>query len=428
MRCSSAANGGEGLHRRGAHADVHRFLRTRQECHGIIIAAHEKSLGGPEKSFEEELKSAASTALPLRPPPDFFKRLRYGRHIPKRGQHQRIRSPACSTVPNLWSTRLRHEGHWPRADRIIALARAVRSRRSTERPWIEHRCLRCRCPAQRDGCAGDVEGPTDGAHWRNAASQERESLSRPPRRQLAQAGSRRGESSRSNRTARTANQGRKGQGSRGRPRLDHDLHDAGPAQHRDRARCSLPNQSGWPFFCNDFLFFCGSRVHKFCQRENRHSSRPSHCMAASDPDVSQPAPSTHCDRHEARAGTVALKSCCLVRLSTGGLALPACTQQTVCRGGPPASRLDPLASRGDKRGRSKAQNSLCSTGHLSQIHLRDNGKKPPSPLAPLLASCAWGARLLPTWVLRRAWSRPFILRCGVAGLLVSGHPPHRIPG
>ena len=44
-------SGGEGLHRRGAHADVHRILRTRQECPGIIIAACEKRVWGALKSF-----------------------------------------------------------------------------------------------------------------------------------------------------------------------------------------------------------------------------------------------------------------------------------------------------------------------------------------------------------------------------------------
>ena len=46
-----------------------------------------------------------------------------------------------------------------------------------------------------------------------------------------------------------------------------------------------------------------------------------------------------CNLHEARAGLVALISCCLVRLSSGGLgppcvivSLPACTQRSICRG------------------------------------------------------------------------------------------------
>ena len=116
------------------------------------IAAHEESVGGPEKSSQEVLESAASTASPLRTPPNFMKRRRYGR-----GQHQSIRSPARSTVPNLRNIRLRHGG----TDQKFALARG-------------------------DGCAGDVEGPTDGANRRGSApSQERGSPVRPPQRQLA---------------------------------------------------------------------------------------------------------------------------------------------------------------------------------------------------------------------------------------------------
>ena len=116
------------------------------------IAAHEERVGGPEKSCQEVLESAASTASPLRTPPNFMKRRRCGR-----GQHHSSRSPARSTVPNLRNTRLRHGG----TGQKFALARG-------------------------DGCAGDVEGPTDGAHRRvSAPSQERGSPVRPPQRQLA---------------------------------------------------------------------------------------------------------------------------------------------------------------------------------------------------------------------------------------------------
>ena len=83
-----------------------------------------------------------------------------------------------------------------------------------------------------------------------------------------------------------------------------------------------------------------------------------------------------CDRHEARAGIVALISCCLVRPSAGGLgplgeivtaqqwrfgppdeiALSSslCTQRSICRGAALASRLDPLTLSGDTRGSSKS--------------------------------------------------------------------------
>ena len=71
--------------------------------------------------------------------------------------------------------------------------------------------------------------------------------------------------------------------------------------------------------------------------------------------------SVGCGRLEARAGIVALMSCCLLRLSKGGLgppgeivSLPACTQRSIPRGATLARRLDPLAFSGDTRGRSKA--------------------------------------------------------------------------
>ena len=68
-----------------------------------------------------------------------------------------------------------------------------------------------------------------------------------------------------------------------------------------------------------------------------------------------------CSRHEARAGIVALMSCCLVRFSTVGLgpageiiSLPACMQRSIRRDAALASRLGPLACSGDMGGRSKA--------------------------------------------------------------------------
>ena len=68
-----------------------------------------------------------------------------------------------------------------------------------------------------------------------------------------------------------------------------------------------------------------------------------------------------CNRHNARVRIVALASCSLVRLSTGGLgslreivSLPACTQRTIRRCAALTSRLDPVAFSGDKRGLSKA--------------------------------------------------------------------------
>ena len=89
-----------------------------------------------------------------------------------------------------------------------------------------------------------------------------------------------------------------------------------------------------------------------------------------------------CDRHEARTVIVALMSCCLVRLSFGGLgplgetvSLPACTQRSVLRGAALASRVDPLILSGYERGRSNA---------LSFAEL--NGTSIPDP-EPVSCSC-----------------------------------------
>ena len=78
--------------------------------------------------------------------------------------------------------------------------------------------------------------------------------------------------------------------------------------------------------------------------------------------AASPCHRTRCNRHEARARIVALISCCLVRLSNGGLgphdeialSSSACTQRRIRRGAALASRLDPLAFSGDKRGRCEA--------------------------------------------------------------------------
>ena len=75
--------------------------------------------------------------------------------------------------------------------------------------------------------------------------------------------------------------------------------------------------------------------------------------------LASPRRRAHCKRNEPRAGIDALVTCCLVRLSSGGVGLPRelqtpCTQQMFCRGASLASRLNLLAFAGDKRGRSKA--------------------------------------------------------------------------
>ena len=68
-------------------------------------------------------------------------------------------------------------------------------------------------------------------------------------------------------------------------------------------------------------------------------------------------------------------SCCLVRLSNGGLgptveiivSQPTRTRRNICRGAALTSRLDLLAFSGDERGRSRALFLLCLTEHPFQI-------------------------------------------------------------
>ena len=78
------------------------------------------------------------------------------------------------------------------------------------------------------------------------------------------------------------------------------------------------------------------------------------------PMSASPRHRARCNRHDARAGLSPSCRVCLVRLSNGSLgppsdvSLPACTQRRIRSGAASASRLDPLASSGDKRGRCKA--------------------------------------------------------------------------
>ena len=173
----------------------------------------------------------------------------------------------------------------------------------------------------------------------DAQGQERAPFRR--RRQFAKADSCCGETGPSSQQQGQGRQWRKGQRRRGKLRPGRDLRDAGPARPRDRARHFPRHQSGCP------LFFQRNRVHEICQPGARHSSFPSHFKARRNPMPASPRRRARCNRHDARAGIVALVSCCLVRLSNGGLgppgeilSLPACTQRRICRGAASASRLD----------------------------------------------------------------------------------------
>ena len=234
-----------------------------------------------------------------------------GRSITRREQHRKIRMPARYEVPDLRSTRVRSAGHWTRSGRKFAPARTVLPRRSAKRPLVVRRRFSCRRLAQGSGRS------EDGAHWMaNVPRQERESLRQPPRRQLAKAGSCRGETCLSSRTAGTRRQGCKGQRRRGKLRQRRDFRDVGPARPRDRARRFLPFQSGRPmFFPLIHSFSRETEFTKFVSEENatarsRHASRRRR--------IPMPRHRARCNRHEARAVTAALISCCLVRLSNGG--------------------------------------------------------------------------------------------------------------
>ena len=121
-------------------------------------------------------------------------------------------------------------------------------------------------------------------------------------------------------------QGQKGKSARAKGGLDklrpgRELRNAGPARVRDRGRRLSLNQRVWPtFVCIGVLYLQReTQFTKFVGEEiatahSRHSSR--RCRI---PMPASPRHRTRCNRHEARAGIVALVSCCLARLSNGGL-------------------------------------------------------------------------------------------------------------
>ena len=164
------------------------------------------------------------------------------------------------------------------------------------------------------------------------------------------------------------------------------------------------------FLCIYFLFFNGNRVHKFVSEKiatvcARHTFRRSRILMSTCPRHR-----ARCDRHEARAGIVALRSCCLVRLSNGGLgppgeivSSPACTQRSICRDASPASRLDLLTLSGEKRG-------SCEALIFAVLF----GTSIPDP-EPVSCSCprktSSRARLLHFKEPRRAWSGLLVLCC-----------------
>ena len=209
-------------------------------------------------------------------------------------------TPACYVVSELRDTRVQ-----PRS------GLTVRPRRSTlDRPVVARRSVSCHHLAQGSGRARDGKEAADDAHWKGNAQL------------IAKADSCCGETCPSSQTAKTGELRRNGQRRRGKLRLGRDLHDAGPARLHDGARRFPPNQSGWPvFFALISSFSKETAFTKFVSEEiatarSRHNSRRRRL-----PMPASPRHRAGCNRHEGRAGVVALASCCLVRLSNGGLAL-----------------------------------------------------------------------------------------------------------
>ena len=268
------------------------------------------------------------------------------------------------------------------------------------------------------------------------------------RRQLAKADSRRGKVDPSGEKARTGRQGREGQRRRGSLRPGPDLHDAGPARLRDRSHCFPRHQNGWPMFLALMSSFSSeTEFTNFVNEEidtarSRHNSRRRRI-----PVPASPRHRARCDRHEARAGNVALITCCLVPVSNGGLGppdetalpLPSCTRRNICRGVPQRrAALTRWLSVMINAAAAKPCFSLCSTERTLQIqnvsifHATQRTGPPldaslPSPLHHLCtqqlpcpcckctitrgASRLCGARLLQSRGPRHAWSRLLILCC-----------------
>ena len=131
-----------------------------------------------------------------------------------------------------------------------------------------------------------------------------------------------GETSQSSQAARTGEQRRRARRRREKFRPGRDLHDPGPARPRDRARQFPRHQSGWSMFFTLLSSFSReSRETEFTKvvSEEIATARSRHASRRRIPMPANPRHRTRRNRHEARAGIVALISCCLVRLSDGRL-------------------------------------------------------------------------------------------------------------
>ena len=269
-----------------ATGQVQRIRRTHRECPGVIIAARETRV-------REDLTTLPAESWS-------WQRHAKGRLLHHCGHFLTLRRVIVMVAGALNEGRIggferqhamlyqiyrilesgaKETGHGLAL--VVAAGRTVRPRRPNRHPLVTLRSFSsCRLTLE-SSCKETV----DGTHWQgNAQSQERAPLRR--RRHFAVADSRRGKADPSGETARTWRQGREGQRRRGKLRLSRNLHVAGPARYRGRAHCFPRDQNGWPLF-----FFFHTCLHEICQRGDGHSSFPSHLLAASDPDASQPTPS-----------------------------------------------------------------------------------------------------------------------------------------
>ena len=119
------------------------------------------------------------------------------------------------------------------------------------------------------------------------------------------------ETSHSYHAARTGEQRRKDQRGRGKLRWGLDTHNAGPARPRGHARQFPQHQSGWPlFFALMSSFSRETEFTKFVSREIATARSGHKSWRRWIPMPASPRHRARCNRHEARAGFVALISCC----------------------------------------------------------------------------------------------------------------------
>ena len=226
-----------------SYSAFHALVPWNHHCDAREESA--ERLGDSSQGVREP---AATSLSPLRALPNLTKRHRDGRSVPRREQHRRIRAPACHAVPDLRRTRIPSEGHWPRSGRQFGSFGLCGPDAQPNVHWSPAEVLAVvawyRIAAALETAKKQLVASIG---WGTPEDKERESLRQPPRRQLAKADPR-NETCRSSRKVGTGRQGRKVQRWRGTLRPGRDLHDARPAQLRDRGRRFPPIKSGHQCF------------------------------------------------------------------------------------------------------------------------------------------------------------------------------------